>query len=99
MIENGYLVEAQKFMKDLSKRTKGIAEVAEESTEIGAKLDSDDLKAELTAAQALSKLIDKLAEGGYDDKLIKKLEKFVKKNEATKAAKRAQHLVDISSKI
>ena len=99
MIENGYLVEAQKFMKDLSKRTKGIAEVAEESTEIGAKLDSDDLKAELTAAQALSKLIDKLAEGGYDDKLIKKLEKFVKKNEATKAAKRAQHLVDISSKV
>lgn len=98
MLENGYLVEAQKFMKDLSKQIKGITEVAEQTTEITGKIDSPDLKPELTAAQSLSKLINAIAEEGFDEKLVKKLEKFVKKNEATKAAERAQRLVELSKK-
>jgi len=98
MIQNGYLTEAQAFIKKLSKKTKGIADVEERQTEITTELASDDLKPEMAAAQSLSKLIKALSEDGWDEKLVKKLRKFVEKNDATKAAKRAQHLVDISSK-
>ena len=98
MIENGYLVEAQDFVKKLSKQIKGIDEVVEKQTELTTKFESEELKPEMAAAQALSKLVNALAEDGFDDKLVKKLRKFVKKNEATKAAARAKHLADISEK-
>lgn len=98
MVQNGYLVEAQAFIKKLSKQINGIADVVERQTEITDELASEDLKPEMAAAQALEKLVKALSEDGFDDKLVKKLRKFVEKNEATKAAARAQHLVDISSK-
>ena len=99
MVQNGYLAEAQEFLKKLSKRIKGIEDVAEKANELNGHFTSEDNAAELAASVELSKLINKLAEDGFDDKLVKKLNKFVKKNEATKAAERAAHLAKISEKV
>ncbi|MCB9909672.1 MAG: hypothetical protein H6829_05320 [Planctomycetes bacterium] len=93
MLANAYLVEAQELLESLSKATKGIDDFQAKTTELAAKFDSEEMKAEMEAAKAFAKIEEKLKEDGLDDKLIKRLAKFVKANPDAKVTGRAERLV------
>jgi hypothetical protein len=96
MVDSGYLVEADEMIDDLAKGVKGEDELSERVAELRGTLDADDMKTEMEAAKLFSKVEAALYEDGIDARGIdKKLEKVVRKYEGTKAAKRAQHLLEL----
>lgn len=97
MLENAFLVEAEDLFKDLAKNCKGVAELEERIAGFKKIFDADGFDDELKAAEAFAKLEQKMWEEGFDEKLVRKLDKFVKKNASTRVGKRAQHLLSLSS--
>lgn len=97
LLEHAYLVEAEEMFDGLVKSTKGLEEAAEKTTSLKETFASDEMKVEMKAAKAFAKLEGKLMEDGLDEKLIKKVAKFVKGNSDAKVAKRAQHLISLGS--
>ena len=63
---------------------------------LGEKLAGDDIKAEVSAASLLAKIEKGLYEDGFDEKIVKRLAKFAKKNSGTAAADRANHIVKLA---
>jgi len=95
MIETGFVLEANAAVKGLAKSMSGL-EAAERAASIEERLGSDQLKKEMEAAKALSKLEKALNEDGFEPKLVKQLEKLAGKHSGTKAASRAQHLAALA---
>ena len=96
MLDNGYLIEAKDVLKALGKATKGLAAVNEQKTALQSRLDAPELEDELDAAKGLVRIEKGLYEDGFGDKTAKTLERFIKKNSGTKAAERAQHLLQLA---
>tara|TARA_R110002072_G_scaffold101524_10_gene223583 strand:+ start:3308 stop:4060 length:753 start_codon:yes stop_codon:yes gene_type:complete len=97
LLENAYLVEAQDLFKDLAKSCKNVDDLEERIAGLEKTFDADGFDDELEAAEAFAKLEQKLSEEGFDEKLLRKLEKFVEKNGSARVGKRAQHLLSLSS--
>ncbi|MCP3919593.1 MAG: hypothetical protein GY711_29000 [bacterium] len=98
MIETGFVLEAKGAMKGLVKSMSGL-EAAERAASIAERLGSDQLKKEMDAAKALTKLEKALNEDGFEPKIVKQLEKFAGKHSGTKAASRAQHLAKLADSV
>ena len=96
LMDNGYFGKAQSMFKDLSKQTKGLADIAEAHAELAQRFEAPELKAELDAAKAFERIESKLQENGFDEKLVKKLESFAKKNAESKVVSRAEHILKLA---
>lgn len=96
LLDNGYMMRADKSFKELSKQTKGLVDIEEKLTEVATRFESPELKAELDAAKVFERIESKLCENGFEEKLVKKLKSFLKKNEDVKVAARAQHLIKLA---
>jgi len=97
MLDNGYLMEAEAMLAQLSKGIGGLEEEEAAAQELRAEIAAPDNAAELKAEKALSKLEAKLYEKGADSKMVKSLNKFIAKHEGTKAAERAQALARMAA--
>lgn len=96
LLENGYVSQALDQAKDLAKATKGLEDFDETNSKLKERLDSEDMKAEIEAGKAFSKLEEKLYEDGLEEKLVKKLSKFVEKHGETTVGKRAKHILSLA---
>ncbi|MEM7515634.1 MAG: hypothetical protein AAF368_01740 [Planctomycetota bacterium] len=97
MLENNYLVQSEELYNTLVKSTKGLEDVAEKAAALEETFGAKDLKDEMSAAKSLARIESKLEEEGFDDKLVKQLEKFVKKNADFKAGSRAKYLLGLAN--
>jgi len=97
LTENGYYIRAQSMLEGIEKASKDLTEVTETIASLTEKLAGDEVKAEIAAATSLAKLEKALYEDGLDEKIVKRLKKFVDKNDATAAADRARHLVELGN--
>ncbi len=96
LLENGYVNRALDLTKSLGKSTKGLEDFAEANAKLEETLKSEDMKAEIAAAKAFGKLEEKLFEDGLEEKLVKKLTRFVDKHGETSVGKRAQHILSLA---
>jgi hypothetical protein len=96
LLANGFPMRAQVIAEGLVKGAKGNDDMFGRATDLKSKLESDDLKAEFSAAKALSKLESSLYEDGGSAKLVKKLNELADANAGTPIAQRAKKLVEVA---
>lgn len=97
MVSNGYYLEAQERLDSFAKNLKGVEKVEPKVTALASKLAAPELKSELAAAKAFSKIEKKIKLEGFDKPLVKQLEWFIAKKGDTKAAARARHLIELAA--
>ncbi|MDA0667441.1 MAG: hypothetical protein O3A95_02145 [Planctomycetota bacterium] len=96
LLANGFPMRAQVIAEGLVKGAKGNDDLFGRATGLKSKLESEDLKAEFTAAKALAKLESSLYENGGSSKLVSQLNKLANENAGTPIAKRAKKLVEVA---
>jgi hypothetical protein len=97
LVENGFLLEAQAMLMKLEKGLKGNDQLLGLTRDRATLLGSPEMKPEFAAAKALAKIEAKLYEEGPGGKSVKSLQKFIEKNSGTRAAARAQGLLELAS--
>ncbi len=97
MLKNAYLLEAEELFESLEKSVKGLASFEERVTTLGETFDSAEMKADLKLAKSYAKIEGKLAEDGLDEKVLKKLDKFIKKNSDARVVARGKALLKMAS--
>ncbi len=95
LMDQTYLIKAESMLKDLTKKAKGLEEVAAKIASLEAAFATEDMLEEMKAAKAFAKLEEKLIEDGLDDKILKKISKFAEKNSSAIVAKRAKRLASL----
>lgn len=94
LIDMGYLTEAQDLAEALHDEFEDHEAFGQRAADNLALFEGADMDAELDAATAFAKLYEKVCENGVDDSR-KKLDKFAAKHSGTKAAERAQYLLEL----
>ena len=95
LIDKGFFAVAEADLKDLQKGLKGCDEYLDMVAERLDTLESDELKSERAAEDALTKLEKKLYTKGTDKVKSKSLTQLAEKYPGTRAAERAQALVAV----
>lgn len=99
LIEGGHFLKAIDMIEDLDKGLADDADLAARATAIAERLETPEVEAEVKAAQSLARIEATLAEDGFEDKIVKRLEKFAEKNPNTKAAERARYLATLAEAV
>lgn len=90
LMDNGYPVASKKMLGDLASGLKGSDDLLATVRELETRLESDEMKLELKAAEKINRHLTKLYEDGKDPKLFAKLEKMADEFSGTKVAERAR---------
>ncbi len=96
LLNNGFPIDAQDLIDEMSKGVKGLAEREKKLEELEEKLDTPEMKVEIEAQKALVKIEKKLYESP-DIKYVKSLKKIVDKYPNTKTAERASQLAKVAA--
>jgi hypothetical protein len=97
MIDNGYVIEAEKMGKDLAKDVKGNADLEPLVAAESARLESTELSDEREAAKAWASFVGQVAKKKpFDDGNVKKAESLGKKYASTKSGARAARMAELS---
>lgn len=98
MLKNAYLVEAEDLFESLEKGVKGLSSFDERVAGLGETFGSDEMKDDLKVAKSYAKIEGKLAEDGLEEKMLKKLGKFVEKNAGARVAARGKAILELAGK-
>lgn len=94
-LENGYLVTAEDQIDDLARVLAKSPAHSEALEELRVAFEEQP-KEEFNAAKALAKIQTKLYKDGLTDKLVRELERVVKRHAGTRSAARATHLASLA---
>ena len=97
LIDNGYLMEADKLTDDLAKDVKGSTDLEPLVAAEVARIEAPEMEAEREASKALASLVGQIAKKKpFDAANVKKVEALAKKHSGTKSGERAAHIAELS---
>ena len=97
LLDNGFVVEAEKHFEKLGKDVKGAAELETSVSAEAARLNDPALAAERDAAKAVSTFFGQIAKKKpFDGPNVQKAESLAEKHAGTKSAERAAHFAALS---
>jgi hypothetical protein len=97
LVDNGYLIEAEKMAGDLAKGVKGNADLEKLVADQSARISAPDMATEKEAEKAVANFVKEIAKKKpFDAANVKKAESLDKKYPGTKAGSRAAHFAELS---